>query len=411
MIPRSLRNKNIHKGPSSSAEFNQIRNDIHADITQLYSGFEEQEIQMKDNMDTLLTENFFLQNKVKELESELAAAKNTFINYTGNNKEQLMTHNYFSEQGVYSPNEETETFINNKYGTVSPMPGKIDFKLFHIGEDNVVSIPDDLIVTLYESHNNQPIDEASGEREYYIVDQKNLLNMFDGDPNTFFARHVTFPKEDHIHTVYGMIHIQVPIESSTNLFANQLHMIPFPSFSMTIRDIQVKGYDGSWRRLENYPLENGEPKEIEEIDETLFTFSKENIVEIKIYFSQPYGLEGKDMMEFRYGFQEVNLMHVEYHQDLCEFVTTFSIEETTKSFDVIYEPKVEKAFGSKEDVDDLISHELFYNASLTNEGVFGEQILADVQKVYIKTTIQREEERTPILTKMHLSYEQKDIYN
>lgn len=67
MRPITLRNPNLNKGPSSSEEFNKLRNDIQTDITNLFDIVNSHDGIISENMDHILRENYFLQNRLQEV--------------------------------------------------------------------------------------------------------------------------------------------------------------------------------------------------------------------------------------------------------------------------------------------------------------------------------------------------------
>ena len=71
MALESIRQKNIYRGPSSSAEFNKRNAAILKDIHTLYEKLNENEESIEESMDIVLRENFFLQNHVSLLRQEI----------------------------------------------------------------------------------------------------------------------------------------------------------------------------------------------------------------------------------------------------------------------------------------------------------------------------------------------------
>ena len=68
MQPISQNNPNLYKGPSSSEDFNKLRNDMHYDLTNLFNIANMHESEIEENMNLLLKENFFLQCKILDIE-------------------------------------------------------------------------------------------------------------------------------------------------------------------------------------------------------------------------------------------------------------------------------------------------------------------------------------------------------
>src|SRR4051812_49384699 len=95
MQPISKNNPNLHKGPSSSAEFNRMQNEVHYDLTSLFGVANQHGIEIKDNMDILIRENFFMQNKINELQTAIEKIKtNLLYKEQGLQRQQLINSFY-----------------------------------------------------------------------------------------------------------------------------------------------------------------------------------------------------------------------------------------------------------------------------------------------------------------------------
>src|SRR5574344_777167 len=72
---KSLNQKNLYRGPSSSKEFNERNKFIRDDINSMYQLLNENEKNIEKNMDIVLRENFFLSYEIKNLYQEIKKLK------------------------------------------------------------------------------------------------------------------------------------------------------------------------------------------------------------------------------------------------------------------------------------------------------------------------------------------------
>lgn len=413
MQPISQNNPNLYKGPSSSTEFNRLRNDIHYDLVTLFDIANRHEEEIKSNMDVLIRENFFLQNKILELETLVEKISQDLMYKNQGLGKQRLIKSFYDLDGLSDGASDKPAYVNTIYGYLSIPPFDSVSKISYQGDDGQVVIPKSLSVQILESHNAQPKDPATGNREYYSVEDNNIYRAFDRNRNTFWVHTSSFPSDSGVSEVYGILHIKLPLDVLNDVYANTLVLNPFPEYSMTIHDIQYKGNSQQWYRLENYPTEKVDgqdvPVRIERAGKLTFAFSKTEVTEIQIFFSQPYWFENDGKRDFVYGFQEIELEHRVYNNKTAEIVTEFSLEGTTKGFRIIEEPKVVPAIGSFTNISDLVEHKLYYNKDLTNEFKFGNEIMAPIQKVYVKTILRGSEERVPMIKQIHLDFTYKEL--
>jgi hypothetical protein len=413
MQPISQNNPNLHKAPSTSAEFNRIQNNLHYDLTQLFNIANRHNVQIKENMDVLIRENFFLQNKINELSTALDKIKTDLLYKQNGEEKQQLIKSMYSRNGIVT-GRPSEANVDTLYG-IATIPdadrvSKTSFK----ADDQSIMIPSSLSISLMESNNVQPLDADTGTREYYNVADPYLLNAFDKNNNTFWVHTSSFPDESNVSEVYGCMVISLPLDIVNNIYANTLTLHPYPEYSMTIADIWYKGYDGTRYRLPNYPTtkdnqNNDVPVPIKDAGKLFFSFPKTEIAEIQIYFSQPYWFANEGKRDFVYGFQDIGVEYRSFNASQAELVTEFSIEGTTKRFFSIDTPTIVPAVGAEQVIDDLVEHKLYYSSDLTSEFDFGNEIMAPIQKVYVKTILKANGDVLPVIKDIKLDYVFKDI--
>lgn len=415
MQPISLKNPNVYKGPSSSTEFNRIRNEMHHDLVALFQVANRHEREIKDNMDVLIRSNFFLQNKVIELESNLEKIAYDLVQRENGQDKQRGIQTFYTLDNLSDGDPKSEAFVDTQYGYATVLHSDSVSKISFRASDGQVIIPESLQVSVLESNNTQPMNATTGMRDYYPIDDDNLSLAFDRDKNSFWVHTSSFPEDSGISEVYGILHIKLPLDSLNDIYSNVLTINPFPEYAMTIRDIQVKGYGEQWFRLPNYPTTKEKglevPVPMKNAGKSAFVFPKTEITEIQILFAQPYWFSNEGKRDFVYGFQEIELEHRIYNKNVAEIVSEFSLEGTTKRFHMIEKPNVVALPGSTQDINDLVEHKLYYNKDLTNEFNFGNEIMAPVQKVYVKTLIKGHGDTIPFIRQINLDYEFKELAN
>jgi hypothetical protein len=411
MQPISQYNPNLHKGPSTSQDFNDIQNTLHFDLSQLFATANEHSVDIKENMDILIRENFFLQNKINELTTLLDKVKTDLLYKEQTLSKQQMIKSMYSVTDVVRGSG-IDAEVDTLYGVLSLPESDSVSKVTYKATDNSIITPPSLKVSLMESNNTRPI--TAGVREFYNVTDDDLLRAFDGNNNTFWVHKSTFPDDSGINEVFGLLNIKLPLDIVNNAYVNTLTLHPYPEYSLSIADITYKGYDGTWYRLPNYPTQKDDqdretPTKINNASKLLFSFPKIEVTEIQIHFSQPYWFANGNNREFVYGFQDIGVEYRVYNDTVANLVTEFSLEGTTKRFFTIEKPIVVPAVGCEGDIEDLVEHKLYYSRSLTSEFEFGNEILAPIQKVYVKTTIKSNGDVVPIIKDIKLDYVYKNL--
>lgn len=414
MTLESLHQPNLYKGPNSSKEFNERNLRIRNDINRLYQLMNENAVDIEKNMDIALRENFFLQNEVTTLTSEVERLKGLLeekAELERGEASNILLENFYQSQNIINGKGNKSALIDRTHGVVTPLPTNTTSKLSYETDSGEVFLPSGLNLFLKEAKNTEKSD--NGELVYYDIEGVNAEYIADRKEDTFWIREVSFPTKDSVTEVFGELHIQLPTEGLNNLFANTLVIHPYPEGSMRIRDIQYKGFGNQWSRLENYPLEEkqGEwvPKTIDNARKLLFQFNKTEMTEIRIFYSQPYWFENQGISTFTYGFQSVDLEYRLYTEKNCEFVTKLDITEKQALLSRVEEPEVIPAKGTPSNLTNLVEHHLYYDEQMETEFDFNQDILASIQTVYVKTILKKEGDIVPVLKEIRIPYVFKSL--
>ncbi|BCT30480.1 hypothetical protein [Bacillus velezensis] len=411
MRPITLQNPNLNKGPSSSEEFNSLRNDIQTDITSLFNIVNEHDTSIAENMDHILRENYFLQNRLLKLQQWVKELQN---DYQANSvdKESILTRSFYHASNI-APSSTKPVNVDTLHGIVSPVIVRSHDKIAYQNELGEHLLPSNLEIDVYESTDVEPVDPTTQERNYYAVSSTDITKAFDGDKNTFWVRNAEMNETKCVTEVYGLIHVKIPQDISNNVYTNTITLHPSPEYSMSILDIQYKNQNGEWRRIETYPtiFENNVevPAEIAEAGKVFFSFPKRQITELQIKIKQPYWFKHNDKRVFMYGFQDIVVEYREYSQDEAEFTTKFSLEGTNRRFVNIGAPKVTTPVGCPTFNDYTVKHELYFDEGLTERFDFSTDIFQTIQAVYIKTILVAAGDQIPIIREIELPYRHETI--
>lgn len=411
MRPITLHNPNLHKGPSSSAEFNKLRNDMQTDITTLFNIANDHQQVIAENMDHVLRENYFLQNRMKKLEERVKELETEYQNnITG---ESIFSRSFYHASNILTPNINLPVSLDTLHGVVSPVIVRSHDKVAYRNDAGQYLLPSNLEITVLESTDVEPIDEETGERKYYTIDTANIKKAFDGDKNSFWVRQAEMNENKCVTEVYAIIHVKIPQEISNNVYTNTLLIHPSPEYAMSVMDVQYKNQTGEWRRIETFPVQKignvDVPVEITEAGKLIFSFPKRQVTELQIKVKQPYWFRHDNKRIFLYGFQDIVTEYREYSQDAAEFVTKFSLEGTDRRFSSISEPKLTVPVGCASISDYTVQHELYFDSGLNERFEFSTEIFQPVQTVFIKTILKVAGDLVPILREIELPYRHEEL--
>lgn len=412
MRPITLNNPSLQKGPSSSEDFNKLRNDIQTDITTLFNVVNEHEDTIATNMDHVIRENYFLQNRLLKLQERVKELENDYQanSITG---ESILNRSFYHASSITSINPNNPVNVDTLHGIVTPVVVKSHDKIAYKNDLGEYILPSTLEVSVYESTDVEAVDESTKQLQYYAIDSTGINKAFDGDKNSFWIRQSETNENKCVTEVYGLIHVKIPQEISNNVYTNTLLLHPSPEYSMSIMDIQYKNQNGEWRRLETYPtkiVSNVEtPVEIEETGKLVFSFPKRQVTELQIFIKQPYWFKHDNKRIFMYGFQDIVVEYREYSQDTAEFVTKFSLEGTDRRFANVEAPLITTPIGCPPFNDYTVKHELYFDEGLTEQFDFSTDIFQTVQAVYVKTILKVAGDQVPILREIELPYRYEEI--
>lgn len=407
----SMTQRNLYRGPSSSKEFNQRNQNLIADMENIFQLLNQNEESIEGNMDIVLRENFFLQNHISLLRNEVNRLNELVENKEERENETGTASNIFI-QNFYTTNQlkngvaAKASLIDRMHGLVTPLPTDVSSKLNYTTDGGTVFVPNDLEIFVKEAKNT--VYDEAGNLVYYDLNNAQTKAIVDKDKNTFWVRNISFDQTDSVTEVFGELHIKLPAKGMNNLYANALTIHPYPEGSMRIRDIQYKGYGDQWNRLENYPTEMQKgievPRMFENTRKSFFQFSRTEMTELRIFYSQPYWFENSGKSTFSYGFQGIDLEYRIYTEKSCEFVSVIDLTEKKAIFQSIAYPEAIASESSEHDLVNLVEHHLYYDESMETEFDFETAILSPISKIYVKTVLKKEGDAVPVLKEVRIPY-------
>ncbi|WP_103656390.1 hypothetical protein, partial [Bacillus thuringiensis] len=300
------------------------------------------------NMDHILRENYFLQNRLKKLEGRVYELEKDYQNNSMVG-ESILTRSFYHASNIISSNANSPVNVDTLHGIITPVVVRSHDKIAYKNDLGEYILPSNLEVNVYESSDVEPIDEETKQRKFYEVDSSGITKAFDGDKNSFWVRQSETNENKCVTEVYGLIHVKIPQNISNNIYTNTITLHPSPEYSMSVLDIQYKNQNGEWRRIETYPVKKVNntdvPEEIVEAGKLVFAFPRRQVTELQIKVKQPYWFKHDNKRIFMYGFQDIVVEYREYSQDTAEFTTKFSLEGTDRRFTNVNTPKVTVPVG------------------------------------------------------------------
>ena len=412
MVLSTIKDKNKHRGPESSQEFNKKYENIHNDLAYLYDGIIRNEDSIKENMNIGMREKQFIQSRINELELKIQELIREREEESLTENKKHIFKSFYDLDGIVNNTSEKESTIDSIYGTISPKIIEENSKFSYMTSTGEIFLPTGLEVNLKETDNISKLDDTTNSLIYRDVNAIDSSKIVDKNNTSYWLRTVTYPINEAVTEVFGECHIKLPTNQLNNVYANTLYINPFPEGSMTISDIYYKGLGDQWDRLPNFPIQivKGEekPMPIKNSKKLIFNFPRIEVTEIRIFYSQPYWVENNIQKEFTYGFQDIDLSYRNYSEKESEFVTTVDVSKYNKYFKYLLYPDTKPAICSEPELNDLISHHLYYDENLITEFEFGDTILAPIDKVYIKTILKKEGNRIPVIKNLEIQYGEKE---
>ena len=370
----------------TSKDFNKLIRSISHDITNVFNIANSNEELVEQNMGVIIQENLFLQRRIKELESQLLSIEQTLASKANNEGYNYLYKTFYTADGIeYTGGQ---LYHDASYGMIT------------LPHSNAQKIP---FLKYPKEFLRKNIDikvEALGTT-YSLANEPSLLNIIDGDESSFWVKQIS--TNNSVDYIDFTVTINMPLRILPSLSINSIGVKPHPMYSMTLQDIKyISSANGTENRLPSFPVNNGDAVPMQAIDNVKFMFSAVSATSVTFSFRQPYYIQNGDTRIFVLGVRNIDLENINITNEEASFITTFRIPGDNRYFLRVLEPTIGTLGG--EAYGDSVIHELFYDRTSTTPFTFGSDIAADIDTVYIKTTIKRLGETIPAIKEIKLQY-------
>ena len=389
-----------YKGPTNSTEYNKLRETLYFDIINLYDIAARNQTKIEANMDMLITENYFLQSRLIQLEKHI-----NNINYMMEEGSKFLS-NDFSSLANFRFNIPEEEIIENRVSIdtihrIGTLPIRDSYnKIYLTDTKGEVFLPESFVVE---------VQEGTDLNDMSPVEDMAVYNAFDGDPSTFWLREKVVT--DSSEEVYVQITCELPMNIINHTFINSIAVHPCPEFSASIVGIEYKSMAGAWHPIPTYPTVDEVMQEIPEATRDKFIFPKIEGTHLRITLKQPYWFTRDSNRVFMYGLRNVLVEYEEYYTTSASIITEFNLAPLGGSleFDKIKYPISDINRQVSSSVDNLINHELYCDiGGSINTYQFDEVLIAGCSRVFIKSTLLPQPDRlTPVLKSIGIEFDIK----
>ena len=405
MLPLLNRYSEHYRGPANSEEYNQLRENVHFDITRLYNYAAINQTRIFKNMDIIMTENYFLQNRLIELE-QLLHDMEQYVSGEGSMRKLSAT--YGTHKQVRYDIDDIELHIPatqrmhidtlNRNASIPP-----NFTQSRVTVEDLAgnkAIPVGLEMFVYEGtsveHLQQQMDDINA------LEDPTMYYAFDGKRHTFWAYQSN--QTNDIEELYIAVHIRLPEIDVIN--AIQLH--PFPEFSLTMVDVKYRNRAEPWTSIETYPKVDETAQEIPNTTKNKFVFPTVYAGELLIYMKQPHYFIENNQHIFMYGFQSIDIQHNEYTSQGASIISEYDLAQYGNlNFTLVELPQAKASIGSIPNIEGLLTHQLYYEDDQGNvwPSSFGSNIpIGNCQKIYVMTTMMPRDNITPMIQSTQISF-------
>jgi hypothetical protein len=376
-----------------SEEFNKLIRAIGNDITTVFNMSNSSTQLANQNTNVIVQENLFLQKRVQELEEQLASIERTMSVRSNGQGYNFLYKTFYTAEGIEY--NEGSVAHDTTYGVIT------------LPNTNTQKIPF-LKYSKEFLKKNLDIKATIGNVTIDMANDPNLINIIDGDDATFWFTEVNTNEQkwglasDAPYVDYTVT-INMPMKLLSSLTVNSVGVKPHPMYSTTLRDIKyIDVANGTESRIATFPTNLSDPQPIESVDSAKFMFPTINTKSITFYFRQPYYKQDKDSRVFIIGIRNLDLESINVTSEQASFMTEFRIPGDNRYFLRVLEP--ETVTLNNENYGDAVIHELFYDKVGTTPFPFGSDIIADIDTIYIKTTLKRTGDSIPAIRGIRLQY-------
>jgi len=380
----------LSKGILNSSAINEIHGYILKEMQNLAEAQTTNEDIINKNMQALLTENIFLQDKIKELEDSLYNLKSRIDTELGLTYLSKLRQRFTGGAGIVKMDTGYIDPVYN-YATIKPSASPI-VKTSIVDNLGKVFIPDELQVTVTKWFDDNTAAGTVTNRS----NDSTIDNMFDRKQYTYWIDTIT--TSDSVSTLKACIHIKLPTNIMNNALVNTIKLNPYPEYGLNIDSIEYKGYNEEWTTVSVIP-DGG----IKGAGKSAILIAPTNVLEVKVYVSQPTSIVSGTNKTFTLGMQEISIEYNQVLLDQGEIVVMFQLP-AGKYFSQVSTPTAVVHPYAPQNIAGLVEFKLYYNADLVDEFPFGRSITSNIGTVYIKIILRQRGGVLPVLSAVELNY-------
>ncbi len=394
MRPLLERLSNQYKGPASSDDYNNLRETLYFDILRLYDIAARNQVKINSNMNALMSENYFMQNKIRQLEDlltnlELSLSSQGKVKYLRNTFNSGSNFSYDIPGVTIPADKRLKIDTLNGIGT---LPVNASYNKIYLTDNHGEKfLPDSFVVE---------VEEGTSLENLEVIEDKSVYNAFDGKRLNFWFRRIK--RDVSAQNIYSRITLKLPLNIVNNAFANSISIHPCPEFSMSLLSIEYKDIIGVWKPI----LDD----EINELTKSKFIFSELEMTDVRITLKQPHWSEDNNERVFTYGLQSIEVAYEEYLNIDSSIISVFNLERFGSHviFSRVNKPIV-VLFDESIASDNVVSHNIYadFNETGIQEVSFENTSDFDARncsKVYVVTSVGPQGNITPTIKSIDIEF-------
>lgn len=287
-IPESKYIKLKYRDLSSSSLFNENQSSIISDILDLYNKANKIEEMLIEANSIFDNETNYSKFKIKRLESEIENIKERY-------EAIILSKEYFKSYIYPFDILSTSTVnIDSQCNCITVFPNRYETKTYIKNEiTNDVYVPNDIVC-------NIKYENLYKEADIFNEKENDISLSYNGNNNSYWIRKVIVSNEN-INNIIFSYELEIPDSIINSRNINELIIMPYPTNSIDILNIEYKTFNGSYEQLPNYFdycmnqndfnvrwNSNSEGYELIDVDSLKFNFNDIEAHRIKITASQKY---------------------------------------------------------------------------------------------------------------------------
>lgn len=397
--PIIYNNKAIDRGLASSADFNALITDIFHDMNNLSLSISDNQSLLQQTVSMIRHENDSLLSRIATLEYKLENSKELLDSLKAG-IETRSIRSLVSEPGAIISRNNFDTM--DMYNVGTPSVVKTYEKLRATDTPNP-----ELKVTVTEALSSAAYTPDIFSKPSFIYNHETtpeLMCMFDGSYDLFFARTARSQDASDSDSLYAMIDITVPLNVVNNLRTNCMKINPIPKYSLDIMSIEYRDtISGDWKSLPNMINGDNTPKIIKNVPSVMITYPTIETTQIRIVIRQSrhtttHAYDNTPVIEYFYGFQEISLQLLDVTAKESSFISKIELESNATYFNIVGKPElIVDNFQSKDIVCNFNLYQDFDGSGISHSLDFNTPIVANKSALYVETILNSSGTTIPVI--------------